>query len=147
MTKYNGSPWRSRFLRSPKIGIELAGRDDFVSLGNPSITESIRLGMKTGNDDFFFLKVDGRGSSGSKLLVAGFNGWVGELPKLDLLPAYKTPKDYDEGGGGSPRYPVVAGASLETGTTFTREGRLAPTLTLRSTSHSEKRRTCIPSLS
>ena len=30
--KYSGAAWRSRFLRAPKVALELAARTDFVAL-------------------------------------------------------------------------------------------------------------------
>ena len=51
--KYNGSAWRARFLRAPKVALKLAERSDFVPLAELA---SVKLGLKTGADDFFFLE-------------------------------------------------------------------------------------------
>jgi len=50
--RYSGSPWRSRFLRSPKIGLELTDREDFAAVDDLA---TVSLGAKTGCDEFFFL--------------------------------------------------------------------------------------------
>lgn len=91
MPDYNGSPWRSRFLRSPKIGLELAERSDFTALGD--IAE-VRLGMKTGADKFFFVDVNGR-VAGSRVPITGLNGWEGDMHRNDLLPGIQSPKELD----------------------------------------------------
>lgn len=93
MPEYNGSPWRSRFLRSPKIGLELAARPDFVALGDPAIS-TVRLGLKSGADSYFFVQAVGR-PQGARIPVEGLGGWTGNLPLADLLPSIQTPKDYD----------------------------------------------------
>lgn len=97
MSSYSGAPWRSRFLRSPKIGLELAARPDFVALGDSSISR-VRLGAKTGCDDFFFLTLSGRASA-SRLRLRGLGGWEGDFSKGDVLLGVQTPKDLDTPGG------------------------------------------------
>jgi hypothetical protein len=92
---YAGSAWRARFLRAPKIALELAARDDFIELKELAF---IRLGLKTGADSFFFLErlpnpngekelVSRRGL----ILVKGHDGWRGELASADLRPAVLNP--------------------------------------------------------
>jgi hypothetical protein len=99
---YVGSPWRSRFLRSPKIALALASREDFVPLGSLAF---VRLGLKTGADRFFFLtplpqapSLDG----GLGLRMArtmrmrGLDGWEGELDARDLLPVIRNPHELQQ---------------------------------------------------
>lgn len=93
MITYNGSPWRSRFLRAPKIGLELVARSDFAPVRDLA---TVRLGAKTGNDRFFFLgKSQTRAARAGRLRVKGLAGWEGDIPKADLLPALQSPKDLD----------------------------------------------------
>lgn len=94
-TRYCGSAWRARFLRAPKIALELARREDFVPL---SELATVRLGLKTGADDFFFLERVTIAHREKDLLparksiqVKGLNGWKGELPLSDLRPAVLNP--------------------------------------------------------
>lgn len=90
---YNGSPWRSRFLRTPKIGLELAARADFAAAG---AIAAVSLGAKTGSDAFFFLtKAPGKAATATRVRVTGLGGWQGDIPKDDLLPALRRPKDLD----------------------------------------------------
>lgn len=92
---YHGFPWRSRFLRGPKIGLELAERNDFTRLGAIS---TVRLGIKTGDDKFFFLTATGRGTQ-YRVPVTGLKGWDGNLPRADLLGGLQSPKDLDTAAG------------------------------------------------
>lgn len=92
---YSGAAWRSRFLRAPKIAVEIASRPDFVAL---EVLASTKLGLKTGADSFFFLERLPRetGDGGlipRKGLVAlkGYNGWRGEISLGDILPAVLNP--------------------------------------------------------
>ena len=98
MSGYSGAPWRSRFLRSPKIGLELAARPDFVALGDSMISR-VQLGAKTGCDDFFFLTVSGRATSAGRIRLRGLGGWEGDFPKSDVLPGVQTPKELDTPAG------------------------------------------------
>jgi hypothetical protein len=91
---YNGAPWRSRYLRGPKMGLELAARSDFVALGDPEIA-TVKLGLKTGKDSFFFLTATGEKSTASRIRVKGMGGLVADLPAADLHPGLQTPKDLD----------------------------------------------------
>lgn len=94
---YNGAPWRSRFLRGPKIGLELAQRPDFVELGHPDVAQ-IRLGLKSGADKFFFVNQSGS-PVGSRIPVVGLNGWEGSIARADLAPSLQSPKDLDTPSG------------------------------------------------
>ena len=99
--RYVGSPWRARFLRAPKIGFVLAERKDFVRLGSLA---SVRLGLKTGSDKFFFVKrarlEDERSSKRSlsfargTVRVTGMNGWTGRIATRDLQPAILNPHQF-----------------------------------------------------
>jgi len=89
--RYRGSAWNARFLYAPKIALELAQRSDFVPL---SRLASIKLGVKTGSDEFFFVtKADGSPRSTGYRRVKGFRGWTGDLAKADLPPAIRNPRD------------------------------------------------------
>lgn len=105
MADYNGSPWRSRFLRSPKMGLELADRDDFTALGDVA---DVRLGMKTGADKFFFVKVNGR-VAGTRVPIVGLNGWEGDMARDDLLPGVQSPKELDTDQGRAAVVPTRRG--------------------------------------
>jgi hypothetical protein len=98
MSGYKGSPWRSRFIRGPKIGLELAAREDFVELGKPEIAE-VSLGLKSGYDSYFFLTETGREAPTGRVSVQGLGGWTGAIPRRDLRPAIQTPKDLDSPKG------------------------------------------------
>jgi hypothetical protein len=49
--EYVGRPWRARFLRAPKIALQIEARPEFVPLGRLA---EVSLGLKTGADSFFF---------------------------------------------------------------------------------------------
>lgn len=102
---YNGFPWRSRFLRGPKIGLELAAREDFVALGEIS---SVRLGLKTGADKFFFVTATGRGTA-SRIPVLGLKDWDGQIPRADLIGGLQTPKELDTEQGRRAVVPISRG--------------------------------------
>ena len=53
---YNGSPWRSRFLRSPRNGLQFAARYDFVALGDVA---EVKLRDKDRCGKFFFVMATG----------------------------------------------------------------------------------------
>lgn len=104
-SNYVGAAWRSRFLRAPKIALELAAREDFVALEDLA---NVRLGLKTGADDFFFLERLSRSESVGQLIprrgmveVRGQDGWVGELATSDLIPAVLNPHQL---GGADARF-------------------------------------------
>jgi hypothetical protein len=91
---YVGSPWRSRFLRAPKVALELASRPDFVALGELA---TLQLGLKSGADSFFFVRpLDQRrvGQSRGSVLVSGMRGaWQGRLAASDLRAAVLNPHE------------------------------------------------------
>jgi hypothetical protein len=101
--RYIGSAWRSRFLRAPKIALELAAREDFVQLGQLA---EVRLGLKTGADDYFFLqRIRSEVQREATLLpqrglvaVRGKDGWIGKLAQADLKPAVLNPHEFISGG-------------------------------------------------
>jgi hypothetical protein len=93
--RYSGSAWRSRFLRAPKVALELASRADFVPL---SELATVKLGLKTGADDFFFLERISDESDVGELVkarglmvVKGQNGWRGQVAHADMIPAVLNP--------------------------------------------------------
>ena len=93
--KYNGSAWRARFLRAPKVALKLAERSDFVPLAELA---SVKLGLKTGADDFFFLErlpddeEEGRlVTQRGVVVVKGQGGWRGQVALADLRPAILNP--------------------------------------------------------
>lgn len=90
--RYDSAPWRSLFLRAPKIALELAARDDFTSL---EALAEVKLGLKSGDDDYFFVETTGR-ANGTRRPIKGFNNWEAEIPRADLLPAIRGPKDLDK---------------------------------------------------
>lgn len=88
---YVGSPWRSRFLRAPKLALALAARDDFVEL---SELASVQLGLKSGADLFFFVHRVASGDPPGPLMLAGLKrGWVGRISRQDLQPAVLNPHE------------------------------------------------------
>jgi hypothetical protein len=98
---YVGSTWRSRFLRAPKIALELSSRGDLVPLRELA---TAKLGLKTGCDSFFFVDLDNQKTDQPKppvgtLLVKGFQGWEGVLNKKDLLTAILNPHRLDRENG------------------------------------------------
>lgn len=103
--KYVGAPWRSRFLRAPKIGFVLADRGDFVRLGDLA---DATLGLKTGADKFFFVKkIDEPEADEGHLIkrprgssyVEGLDGWRGYISNRDLKTAILNPHQLFEGDG------------------------------------------------
>jgi len=104
---YVGAPWRSRFLRAPKIALALAADPAFVSVESLA---TARLGLKTGKDDFFFLRRResdaGKASNPPSLLrrrgviaVTGMGQWSGEIAAADLQPAILNPHELFREGG------------------------------------------------
>lgn len=89
--KYLQVPWRSRFLRAPKLALELSSHPDFSPV---STLGTVRLGLKTGADSFFFVKITDRPSAPSPK-VDGSSGWKGRISREDLLPALQNPRDLD----------------------------------------------------
>ena len=92
---YIGAAWRARFLRAPKVALELAARSDFVAL---SEVATVKLGLKTGADSFFFLeRIDESGKSKQLIsrrglvILEGLDGWRGEVSIADLKPAVLNP--------------------------------------------------------
>jgi hypothetical protein len=103
--KYVGTSWRSRFLRAPKIAFEIARRTDFVPLATLA---SVSLGLKTGNDAFFFLKRSEARPDRSVerflrsergiVRVIGMNEWTGSISAKDVRPAIVNPHQFLRGG-------------------------------------------------
>ena len=103
--RYRGSTWRSRFLRAPKIAFEIAARKEFVPLAQLA---SVRLGLKTGCDRFFFVRRDPDatyrasqqplGISRGTVPIVGMNEWHGRVAANDLLPAILNPHQFVESG-------------------------------------------------
>jgi hypothetical protein len=93
---YVGRAWRARFLRAPKIALELAAHPAFVPLADLA---TARLGIKTGKDAFFFLKRSQDNSAKSRELITrrgviaveGMNQWRGDLLMRDVRPAVLNP--------------------------------------------------------
>lgn len=93
--RYSGSAWRARFLRAPKVALELAARADFVPLSDLA---TVKLGLKTGADDFFFVERIADNEDVGKLVktrglivAKGQNGWRGQIALADLVPAILNP--------------------------------------------------------
>lgn len=96
-TGYVGRPWRSRFIRAPKMAHEVAGLPKMVPLEELA---EVRLGLKTGHDKFFFVKEAGKAipsteqlvpAKGRQVRVKGVEGWEGDVARKDLLPAALNP--------------------------------------------------------
>ena len=94
--RYVGSTWRSRYLRSPKIALELSGRQDFVALGELA---HVFLGAKTGADSYFFLTVVDGGTA-AKPMLEGLTSWRGQVSRANLRLALRNPRDLDAESGG-----------------------------------------------
>lgn len=93
--EYKGAAWRARFLRAPKVALELANRPDFTSI---QTIATVKLGLKTGADSFFFLERLPNPTGDKELLprrgivlVKGLDGWRGELASSDLRTAALNP--------------------------------------------------------
>jgi hypothetical protein len=94
--RYIGVPWRSRFLRAPKIAFELLRRSDFAMLDSLA---SAKLGLKTGSDKFFYpVRFERRNQQQAlerqhtTVHLRGLHGaWEGNLRVADLLPAVLNP--------------------------------------------------------
>lgn len=93
--EYKGAAWRARFLRAPKVALQLADREDFTAIQSLG---TVRLGLKTGADSFFFLERMPQQSGEKELLsrrgitvVKGHGGWRGELASSDLRAAALNP--------------------------------------------------------
>ena len=92
---YVGAAWRSRYLGAPKYAHELASQPGFCPL---SEVAEVWLGLKTGCDDFFFVKpaagdVDVNFFSGRsrRARLKGLKGWEGDIENRDLRPAALNP--------------------------------------------------------
>ncbi|RUY97225.1 hypothetical protein EN974_17980 [Mesorhizobium sp. M7A.F.Ca.CA.001.12.2.1] len=77
------------------MALQLAVREDFVPLHTFA---TVRLGLKTGADGFFFVERLPNPSTGGELLsrrgiilVEGQDGWRGEIASADLRPAILNP--------------------------------------------------------
>lgn len=99
--QYRGAAWRARFLRAPKIALEVAARDDFARLGSLA---TVKLGLKTGADAFFFLERVKTDVIDTQLvprralaLVEGYDGWKGELSTADIRAAILNPHQMSNG--------------------------------------------------
>jgi hypothetical protein len=87
---YRGSAWRARFIRAPKLALEVAQMDAFAAVDEVA---SVVLGAKTGADNYFFVEKVGR--DGDRLKIEGMEHWTGALPRKDLRAAVQSPKDLD----------------------------------------------------
>lgn len=92
---YVGAPWRSRYLRSPKVAHLLARDQRFCRLGDLA---SVWLGLKNGQRPILLPAADGAapaltlGSGRSRRVrVLGLNGWEGDIASTDLRPAILNP--------------------------------------------------------
>lgn len=93
--RYSGTPWRSRYLRTPTFFRKIDSDPNWIALHD--IAE-VKLGTKTGADDFFFLKPRGRSTTG-RVQLYGAKNWSGELAKTHIRPALRGPKDLDTDTG------------------------------------------------
>jgi hypothetical protein len=93
--RYIGAPWRSRFLRAPKYALILFKDSRFVPLGSLA---DVRLGIKSGNDGFFFVAPTGQltertltSGRSVRINVIGLKGWRGDIQAKDLSSAVLNP--------------------------------------------------------
>lgn len=87
---YRGSAWRARFIRAPKLALEVAQMEAFTAVDEVA---SVVLGAKTGADNYFFVEKVGR--DGDRLQIEGIGHWTGAMPRKDLRAAVQSPKDLD----------------------------------------------------
>ncbi len=90
--KYIGDKWGGKYLRAPDIYFTIMekGKGKLVRLGD--IAE-IKFGIKTGANDFFYLRPLGPGSRAGLLRVRNGAGWEGELEEEFLKPVIKSPRE------------------------------------------------------
>ena len=90
--KYAGDKWGGKYLRAPDIFFTILekGKGKLVKLGE--IAE-VRFGIKTGANDFFYLKPLGSGSRPGLLRVRNGAGWEGEIEEEFLKPVVKSPRE------------------------------------------------------
>lgn len=100
--RYTGSKWGGKYLRAPEIYFKILekGRGKLVRLGN--IAE-VRFGIKTGANEFFYLKPMGlsvkevvelsKRDPDAPVAVRNSAGWEGEIPARFLKPVVKSPRE------------------------------------------------------
>jgi hypothetical protein len=99
---YIGNKWGGKYLRAPEIYFKILekGKDKLVRLGD--IAE-VRFGIKTGANEFFYLKPVGKtvkevveiAKKNPKALIRVKNGaeWEGEIEAEFLKPVIKSPRE------------------------------------------------------
>lgn len=90
--EYIGDKWGGKYLRAPDIYFTILekGAGKFVRLGDVA---QIKFGIKTGANDFFYLRPVGPGSKPGLLRVRNGAGWEGELEEGFLKPVIKSPRE------------------------------------------------------
>lgn len=120
---YTGAPWRSRFLRSPKVGIELTERRDFAPLGDLA---EVKLGLKTGADEFFILQRVS-GPKAGRVSLVGMKNYELTISLDDLLPMLKNPNQLMTARGRGVEVPTAYGRYSGDWYYFAPRTRLSPT--------------------
>jgi len=99
---YKGGKWGGKYLRAPDIFFTILekGKDKLIRLGD--IAE-VRFGIKTGCNEFFYLKPIGmtvkevveKSEKNPEMLITVQNGagWEGELEAEFLKPVIKSPRE------------------------------------------------------
>lgn len=89
---YVGQKWGGIYLRAPEIYFTIMqkGRGKLVKLGDLA---SVRFGVKTGANDFFYLQQVGKGSKSGLVRVRNGAGWEGEIEKEYLKPVLKSSQE------------------------------------------------------
>ncbi len=90
--KYIGDKWGGKYLRAPEIFFTILekGKDKFTRLKNVS---QVKYGIKTGANDFFYLRALENNGNGRFLKVSNGAGWVGEIESEFLKPVFKSPTE------------------------------------------------------
>ena len=92
-SKGEAAKWGT-YIRAPQVYFDILERagDKFVPLGEVA---EVRFGIKTGINEFFYLKPSGKGDTSDTIRVENKRGWVGEIEKACLLPVIRSPKEAD----------------------------------------------------
>jgi len=89
---YAGNRWGGKYLRAPDIFFTILekGKGKLVRLGDVA---EVRFGIKTGANEFFYLKIIGNGREDGLVRVKNDAGWEGELEEEFLKTVTKNPRE------------------------------------------------------